>query len=334
MPVRAGSNRVGNSVSEVIMIRRFKLDQGQVVPTEDESGPILFINEPNAEEKARLINEYQIDEHNLNSTYDPNELPRLELDVNHLAVIFKEPKRYTSRDRFHFKINSVGLFLFKERLVMIAPPDMLPPFDGRAFHKVNNLQMLFLRILSACISHFVTHLQVINQITDELEEKIVKAMENRSLLLMFSIEKSLVYYVNAISANGRVIERLKANAKNTQTEGLTPEMLEYVDDLAIENAQCLEQAQVYANVVTGLMDARASIVSNNLNVLMKRLTVINVVFMPLNVLAGIGGMSEFSMMTMGIPWPLAYGVFMLGLTVIGLLTYFALQRIERKTFFG
>jgi len=48
-------------------------------------------------------------------------------------------------------------------------------------------------------------------------------MENRSLLLMFTIEKSLVYYVNAISANGRVIERLKTNARNAQTEGLTPE---------------------------------------------------------------------------------------------------------------
>jgi magnesium transporter len=54
---------------------------------------------------------------------------------------------------------------------------------------------------------------------------------------------------------------------------------------------------------------------------MKRLTVINVVFMPLNVLAGVGGMSEFSMMTKGIAWPLAYSAFMLVLTIIGLSTY-------------
>jgi magnesium transporter len=181
--------------------------------------------------------------------------------------------------------------------------------------------MLFLRVLSACITHFIGHLQVINEIANSLEAKLMTSMENRNLLLMFSIEKSLVYYINAISANGRVIERLKTNAKNVQTAGLTPEMLEYVDDLAIENAQCLEQAQVYANVFTGLMNARASVVSNNLNVLMKRLTVINVVFMPLNVLAGVGGMSEFSMMTQCVPWPLAYGIFMLSLTIIGLSTY-------------
>ena len=136
--------------------------------------------------------------------------------------------------------------------------------------------------------------------------------------------------MNAISANGRAIERLKTNARNDRTEGLSPEMLETVDDLAIENAQCLEQAQVYANVFTGLMDARASIVNNNLNVLMKHLTVINVVFMPLNVLASIGGMSEYTMMTRGLPWPLAYCLYMLGLLAIGWATYFVLRRFERR----
>jgi magnesium transporter len=195
---------------------------------------------------------------------------------------------------------------------------------------VLNLQMLFLRILSSCIMHFFGHLQVINEIAAELEPKLVRSMENRNLLQMFAIEKSLVYYVNAVSANGRVIERLKANARNVQTDGLTPEMIEYVDDLAIENAQCLEQAQVYANVFTGLMDARASIVGNNLNVLMKRLTVINVVFMPLNIIAGIGGMSEFTMMTRHIPWPAAYGIFLAALCAIGWIMYKVLGVIERR----
>jgi len=313
------------------MIKAFKLEDGRVVEVPDGKGPILRVTEPTAEEKTYLQREFHIDEHNLVSTQDPHELPRLELDGDHLAVIFKQPKRYSARDHFNFKINAVGLFLFKDRLVVVTPNEE-PAFDGRTFAKIQNLQMLFLRILSSCIAHFISHLQVINDIADELEEKLVKSMENRSLMLMFTIEKSLVYYVNAISANGRVIERLKTNAKNSMTEGLTPEMMEFVDDLAIENAQCLEQAQVYANVFTGLMDARASVVSNNLNVLMKRLTVINVVFMPLNVIAGIGGMSEFSMMTTGIPWPYAYSAFAFGLVLIGIVTYRILQALEKKSF--
>jgi magnesium transporter len=83
------------------------------------------------------------------------------------------------------------------------------------------------------------------------------------------------------------------------------------------------------------MDARASIVSNNLNVLMKHLTVINVVFMPLNVIAGVGGMSEFTMMTQahGIPWPVAYGFFMGALIILGWGTYAVLRIFERRTTF-
>ncbi|MBM4165270.1 MAG: magnesium transporter CorA family protein [Lentisphaerae bacterium] len=279
-------------------------------------------------------NQFQIDEHNLTSALDRDELPRVELDVNHLAVIFRHPKRYTAKDNFLFRINSVGLFLFKDKLIMIAPDD-ISLFEGRAFSKVQNLQMLFLRILSACVSHFFSHLDVINDIASELEPKLVKSMENCQLLQMFTIEKSLVYYVNAISANGRVIERLKTNARNAQTDGLSPEMLEFVDDLAIENAQCLEQAQVYANVFGGLMDARASIVSNNLNVLMKHLTVINVVFMPLNVIAGMGGMSELTMLAkaFGIPVFIAYVAFLAGLVVLGWTTYVVLRQVERRAIF-
>ncbi|MFZ4395853.1 MAG: magnesium transporter CorA family protein [Kiritimatiellia bacterium] len=312
------------------MIRNFRLDQGRVVEVTD-NGPasILLCTDLTDAERAMLVNQHQIDEHNLSSALDRDELPRVELDVNHLALIFKHPKRYNARDNFVFHINAIGLFLYKDRLVIIAPGEV-SMFEGRAFQKIQSLQMLFLKILSACVTHFYGHLQVINEIANELEPKIMRAMENRSLLQMFSIEKSLVYYVNAISANGRVIERLKTNAKNAQTDGLSPEMLEFVDDLAIENAQCLEQAQVYANVFAGLMDARASIVNNNLNVLMKRLTVINVVFMPLNVLAGIGGMSEFSMMTGSNPqnWYIPYLCFTLGLAVIGWITYVILQRLE------
>lgn len=313
------------------MISYFTLAEGRVVEsTAEAGGSILLCVNPDASERAWLVNQCHLDEHNLNSALDPAELPRIEVDTNHLAVIFKHPKHYTAKDNLVFHINSLGLFLFRDRLIVISPDDGATTFAGRSFSKVQNLQMLFLRIISSCITHFFGHLQVINDISAELELKLVRSMENRHLLQMFSIEKSLVYYVNAISANGRVIDRLKANARNEQTDGLTPEMIDFVEDLSIENAQCLEQAQVYSNVFAGMMDARASIVNNNLNVLMKRLTVINVVFMPLNVISGVGGMSEFSMMTKHIPWPIAYSAFMVGLVLLGWITYKILVVLERK----
>jgi len=309
------------------MLKRYKLDNGRPVETSDQTGPVYLYIDPTDAERTQLLSEFRLDEHTLGSALDPDELPRMELESDHLAVIYKFPRRLDPSDRFNLRVQSIGLFLFRDRLVIVAPADE-QILEGRVFTKVNSLQLLFLRVISKCIQHFYGHLKAINDIANELEPKIMSAMENRYLLLMFSIEKSLVYYVNAIAANGRVIERLRANAKNVSTDGLSPELLEYVDDLAIENAQCHEQAQIHTNVLAGLMDARASVVSNNLNVLMKRLTVISVVFMPLNVLAGVGGMSEFSMMTEGIPWPIAYAVFMFGLAAIGVGTYYVLKYLE------
>jgi magnesium transporter len=77
-----------------------------------------------------------------------------------------------------------------------------------------------------------------------------------------------------------------------------------------------------------LMDATVGFININQNKVVKRLTRISVVFLPLNVLAGIGGMSEFSMMTQGIPWPVSYGLFMVGLAVVGWLTFAIIQFLE------
>jgi len=79
-----------------------------------------------------------------------------------------------------------------------------------------------------------------------------------------------------------------------------------------------------------LMDATVGFININQNKVIQRLTVLSVVFMPLNVLAGIGGMSEFSMMTQGIPWEVSYGLFTIGLVLVGWLTYVFLKFIETR----
>jgi magnesium transporter len=287
----------------------------------------VYIN-PDESERRYLIDTLRVDEHTLNSALDPNELARVEFEPEHVALITKRPKRYNASDNFLFSVSSIGLFLFSDKLVIVVNED-LPLFDGKQFMRVTNLHDLVQKIIYRSIFHFEEHLRVISMCSDELEREVNKAMGNEQLLNMFTLEKSLVFYLNAIGSNGRVIEKLRLNG---QKIGLSAENIEFIDDLAIENAQCYEQAQIYSQVLSGLMDARASVVSNNLNVLIKRLTVINIVFMPLNLLAGIGGMSEYSMMTQGINWRIAYGAFCFAMVVIGVVSYWVIDRIggERR----
>jgi magnesium transporter len=142
---------------------------------------------------------------------------------------------------------------------------------------------------------------------------------------MINLSESLVYYTNAINGNETVLVRLRSFAEK---QNYPPQMIELLDDLIIENTQCYKQADVYATVFAGLMDARGTLINNNMSILLRKLTIINIVFLPLNLIAGIGGMSEFSMMTQGIHWRISYFGFVLGIVLIGWLTYFLLGRID------
>ncbi|MGE5680778.1 MAG: CorA family divalent cation transporter, partial [Bacillota bacterium] len=101
-----------------------------------------------------------------------------------------------------------------------------------------------------------------------------------------------------------------------------------LEDLIIEGNQCYKQAEIYSTILSGLMDARGNLVNNNMNILLKKLTIINVIFLPLNLIASIGGMSEFSAITQGVPWQISYSMFALGMILIGWLTAVILNRLS------
>jgi magnesium transporter len=256
------------------MLRKYLIRDGRVALAE-EDGPIWVYTNPDEAEKRFLIDELRLDEHTLSSALDPDELARLEFEPEHAALIMKRPLSYSAEDNFNFKVTSIGVFLFKTRLVVVQSKD-LPMFEGKTFNKVGSLAGVALATLGRSIFHFREHLKVINSITDELEQKALVAMENKYLVHLFVLEKSLVYYLNAINSNGALLERLKNSANRLE---FSVESVEQLDDTAIENAQCYKQAEIYSNILASLMDARASLVSNNLNVLMKTLNIVTIAIM-------------------------------------------------------
>jgi magnesium transporter len=257
------------------MLRRFEITTGRLAETEAPHAPVHVYIAPTETERRHLIDTLKLDEHTLNSALDPDELSRLEFEPEHIAMIFKRPKNYSAEDAFLFKVASTGLFLFKDCLIIVMAEDA-PIFEGKIFARVLSLPEVILRLIYRSIFHFLEHLKVINMISAELEMQINTAMENKHLLNLFTLEKSLVYYLNAITSNALLCEKLKNNAAKI---GFTPENIEFLDDTIIENTQCHRQAEIYSHVLAGLMDARASIVSNNLNVLMKTLNVITIAIM-------------------------------------------------------
>jgi magnesium transporter len=225
--------------------------------------------------------------------------------------LLKRPKDYSKEDNLLFKVTSIGVFIFKEKMIIIMPED-IQIFEGRQSFKLNSLLDVLLKLLFGTISHFLGHLKVINMISDSLEQKINTSMENKFLINMFTLEKSLVYFLNGINSNSVLFEKMKTAASKI---GFTPDNLSLLDDIIIENTQCYKLADIYANVLSGITAARAAIVSNNLNVLMKTLNIITIsIMVPTFVV------SVFSM-NVGIPMqdrPFAFWVIM-GLSVISII---------------
>jgi magnesium transporter len=303
------------------MVRNFRISESRVEECPAEAAVIQFYVNPNDEEKRFLIDTLKVDEHTLASALDPDELSRLEFEPEHAALIIKRPKNYSAADLFLFRVSSTGYFLFKDKLICLLSEDV-PLFEGKIFSKMTSLPEAMLKMIYRTITHFIEHLKIINRISEELEHKINKAMENRHLLNLFTLEKSLVYYLNAINSNAMVIEKIRHNAARF---GFSQDALELLDDLVVENGQCLKQAEIYSNILTGLMDARGTIVGNNLNVLMKALNIITVAIMVPTFIV-----SAFSM-NVSIPLarhPFAFWIIM-GLAAVALAGFMIVWKFKR-----
>lgn len=183
---------------------------------------------------------------------------------------------------------------------------------------------MLLDLLLHNIHHYLGHLKVIKLVARELQHKFNQTLENRHLLQMFNLSESLIHYLNALHSNGTLLARLRNHAHMEHFQGSA---IALIDDLIIENNQCYKQAEIYSTVFAGLMDARGNLMNNSSNQLLRKLTLINVVFLPLNLIASIGGMSEFSMMTAGTPWWLAYSLLLLAMLLAAVAMTVGLRRL-------
>lgn len=267
----------------------YRVDEeaGMVVRCDAPEAQIIVFNSPTIEDEADLMEFHNIDYHTLQSSLDPEELSRLEFETDHAAIIFKRPKSFSADDNFLLKLTSTGIFLYEDRLVVVMPDDA-PLFEGRTPARIFSIQDVILRLLYQSIGHFEGHLKAINMLSDSLERRIMTSMETRYLLNMFALEKSLVYILNAINSNAALFDKMKSAAERLD---LDHDQTRTLEDIIIENQQCLRRSEIHSQVIAGLMDARASIVSHNLNVLIKQFTIWTIAIMMANLVVGIFSMN-------------------------------------------
>jgi len=297
---------LANSVSRGVR-SFYRIENNRLVSCPGNEAQVIVYNAPTIDEESELLELYNIDYHTLQSSLDPDELSRLEFEPDHAALIFKRPKSFCADDNFLLKLTSTGVFLYDDYLVIVMPDDA-PVFEGRIPIPINTIQDVILRLLYQSVMHFDGHLRAINMLSDSLERRISTSLETTYLLNMFALEKSMVYIINAIGSNGALLDKMKAA---TEKLGFDREQVGVLEDLTIENHQCYRRTEIYAQIIGSLMDARASIVSHNLNQLIKKFTLWTIAIMLANLVVSIFSMN----VRLPIPseemwWPFYFVVFL------------------------
>lgn len=228
----------------------------------------------------------------LKDSLDIDERSRYEVDDNVKLIVIKTPTEnnsFNDSDAFYITI-PICIILTHNQIVTVnsfeneAIKKFLGSFQNRHPDKKN---LMVLKIFEKITTNFQDYLKEINQRRNILEHKLYDANRNEELLQLMRIQKSLVYFITALRSN----ELLMMKLARTNILQLTEDEKDILDDLVVETSQALETANTYTTILSSSLDAFASIISNNQNEVLKRLTTLTI-FLSIPVLiASIYGMN-------------------------------------------
>jgi magnesium transporter len=304
-------------------MRKFlKLGPNGPIDSDEADASIFYYTMPEKDERTELRERWGIDRHDIEASLDADEVPRVEFVADTMSLFWKRPTSTRQEKQILFNVASIGLFLRQGCLIVVASDDHYP-VKGSEFCQATTFAAFILRMLHHTIQHYYEHLKVIKMISRELQGKIESSRDNQLMLSMFSLNESLIYYLNALESDAAVLRKLEANPEKL---ALNVDDLNYLEDLQIDHEQCRKLTEIYGSVLAGMVQARSGVMNNNMNVLLKKLTIINLVFLPLNLLAGIGGMSEYTTlignMNKGVGYVLAVAI----MGFLGWATWWLLSR--------
>ena len=276
------------------MIQYFNIIDQHIVATDKPSnGTWVNVLPPlKQEEFSELSASMNIPLDFLKDSLDIDERSRYEAEDEVKLIVIKTPTEnnsFNESDAFYITI-PICIILTKGQIVTVnsfeneAIKKFLNSFQNRHPDKRN---MMVLKIFEKVINNYQDHLKEINQRRNALEQKLYAANRNEELFQLMRIQKSLVYFVTALRSNELLLMKLA----RTNFLQLSEDEKDFLEDLVIETSQALETANTYTNILVSTLDAFASIISNNQNEVLKRLTTITL-FLSIPVLiASIYGMN-------------------------------------------
>jgi magnesium transporter len=245
---------------------------------------------PNAEETKYLLEDLKVPQAFYNDIEDIDERPRIEHEDGWTLIILRIPFK-SNDEKLPYTTAPLGI-IFKEDVCIslcFVENELIDDFiiysQRKTITVADNFTLVFRLLLSSSI-WFQKYLKQINQGIKRAENNLEKSIRNEDLQALFRMEKCLEYFITSLKGNELLFYRIK-NLKSHK-ETFDADMLEDVD---IEMKQAQDTTNIYSNILTGMMDAYASVISNNVNAIMKRLTSISIILMIPTLIASLYGMN-------------------------------------------
>ena len=265
------------------MITFWQQEDGRLVSREQESlkaGQSTWVDARcvTREDIRILEEEYHVQQEHILDILDPDELSRIEKDDDYILTITRLPIFSPSDDISYFTI-PFGMVLFPDKIITICWTDceVLEDISSNRVKglTLNDFPAFIIKIMSRADIIFLRYLKEINRRSTSIQSELQLSIKNNELIQLLNLEKSLVFFTTSLKSNQLLFEKLM----KTRLISFDSEDQDWLEDVEIDNRQAIEMAETYSDILSGMMDAFASVISNNLNIVMKKLTVISLILM-------------------------------------------------------
>lgn len=242
-----------------------------------ENGAWIHLVNPTKEEVECVVSSLSIEEDFVKAALDEEEPSRLDYEDGATLVIVDIPIVVPEGASFIYDTVPLGIIITEYNVVTVCLEEtsLIEDFWNRRVRGFDTCKKtrFVLQLLYRNASKYLHYLRQIDRASTQVETALHKSMKNRELIQMLKLEKSLVYFSTSLKSNEVVLEKiLKGNLIERY-----PDDTDLLEDVIIENKQAIEMCNIYRDILSGTMDAFASVISNNLNIVMKLLAAITIV---------------------------------------------------------
>ena len=275
------------------MIQFYKTLDNRVVPVEELSeGCWVNVTTPDKADIDFLTTELGLERDFVLSSLDEEESSRIDSEEDQTLVIVDLPTAETLGEKtIQYSTMPMGIILTPQYVITIAvrPHHVLTELsEGRIKNVTTHLRTRFLlSLLLRIANRYLVYLKQIDKISSLTEHQLHKSMKNKELIQLLGLEKSLVYFSTSLKGNEITLEKILRG----RIIKLYEEDQDILEDVLIEIKQAIEMCNIYSSILSGTMDAFASIISNNLNIVMKVLSSITIVMAIPTIVSSFYGMN-------------------------------------------